>query len=230
MIPKSLFRRRNLPHWDEPGATFFVTGCLEGSIPARGQLDLCRYRDELAARPRPVDVSEADWEVHLWKLGFARLETYLDAGEGTRWLAEPAQAKAVADALRFFAGERYDLISFVIMPTHFHCLFRALPEWVATLPESDPVRSPRERIMYSFRRYSARQCNLLLGRHGTYWQHESYDHWVHDLDELERIIHYIENNPVKARLIGSAVDWEFSSAAVRARLGLSFGASIPKAG
>jgi hypothetical protein len=35
-------RVRHLPHWDVPGATYFVTTCLAGSIPAQGFLDLER--------------------------------------------------------------------------------------------------------------------------------------------------------------------------------------------
>jgi hypothetical protein len=42
-----LFRRRHLPHWDVPGAAYFVTGCLEGSIPAQGVLDIQQYRANL---------------------------------------------------------------------------------------------------------------------------------------------------------------------------------------
>jgi len=46
---------------------------------------------------------------------------------------------------------------------------------------------------------TARQANLILGRTGeTFWQAESYDHWVRDASEWRRIASYIENNPVKA--------------------------------
>jgi len=31
---EEMFRRRHLPHWDYPGATYFITACLDGSIPA----------------------------------------------------------------------------------------------------------------------------------------------------------------------------------------------------
>jgi hypothetical protein len=34
------FRRRRLPHWDLSGATYFITACLAGSIPAQGLLDI----------------------------------------------------------------------------------------------------------------------------------------------------------------------------------------------
>lgn len=39
-------------------------------------------------------------------------------------LEDPANAKIVADALRHFDGERYELASFVVMPNHVHVLFR----------------------------------------------------------------------------------------------------------
>jgi hypothetical protein len=45
------------------------------------------------------------------------------------------------------------------------------------------------------------------------WQRESYDHWVRDRAELERIKRYIENNPVKAGLVARASDYAWSSAA-----------------
>jgi putative DNA methylase len=41
----------------------------------------------------------------------------------------------------------------------------------------------------------------LLARTGPFWQHESYDHWVRDDDELERIMAYINANPLKAGFV-----------------------------
>ncbi|HUA82470.1 MAG TPA: hypothetical protein VMB85_01330 [Bryobacteraceae bacterium] len=41
---------------------------------------------------------------------------------------------------------------------------------------------------------------------------ESYDHWVRDHSEFERIRIYIENNPVKAGLARSAEEYIWSSA------------------
>ena len=41
---------------------------------------------------------------------------------------------------------------------------------------------------------------------------ESYDHWVRDEAEFERIKRYIENNPVKAGLVAQASDYPWSSA------------------
>jgi putative transposase len=71
--------------------------------------------------------------------------------------------------------------------------------------------------MHSLKSYTANRANELLGREGPFWQDESYDHWVRDIDELERIVNYIRDNPVRASLCESARDWRFSSAFDRYR-------------
>ena len=41
-------------------------------------------------------------------------------------------------------------------------------------------------------------------------QHESYDHVVRDGEELDRIIAYVLNNPVKAGLVKNWRQWKWS--------------------
>jgi type I restriction enzyme R subunit len=200
MSSDETFRRRHLPHWDVPGATYFVTACLEGSIPAQGLLDLRQYEAHLEHRPRPPGLSESDWRLRCWKLLFARTDQWLDQSPAVRHLADPELAAVVTNALLFFAGTRYDLLAFVIMPSHFHWVFRPLEAWVQQLQPGAGKATPRERVMHSIKRFTGRECNHLRGVQGAFWQQESYDHWVRDVDELERIINYIEYNPVKAGL------------------------------
>jgi type I restriction enzyme R subunit/putative DNA methylase len=45
-----------------------------------------------------------------------------------------------------------------------------------------------------------------------FWQHESFDHWVRSAWELQRIVGYIEANPVSAGLAATPEDWPWSSA------------------
>ncbi|MEW5986568.1 MAG: hypothetical protein AB1791_08050 [Chloroflexota bacterium] len=58
--------------------------------------------------------------------------------------------------------------------------------------------------------YTAGQANLLLERTGAFWQHESYDHYVRDAAELERIVAYVVNNPVKAGLVTDWQEWPWA--------------------
>lgn len=125
-------------------------------------------------------------------------------------LPTPACANVVVNALHHFDGVRYDLISYVVMPSHIHWVFRPCEKWMAQ--SKFETRSARERILHSINRFTSQECNRILGRGGAFWQHESYDHWVRDMDELARIIQYIEWNPVKAKFVARPEDWPYSSA------------------
>lgn len=220
MLNGERIRRRHLPHWDMPHAAFFVTTCLHGSIPALGLLDLENYRREVYQRPRPANRDEEDWKDDRWKLTFARCDHWLDQGRAVRHLADARLARIVVDTMYFFAESRYDLLAYVVMPSHFHWVFQPREDWARTASAGRP---PREVIQHSVNRFSSRKCQEILGTSGAFWQHESYDHWVRDVEELERIILYVENNPVKAGLVTAAEEWEFSSAHARKAAGLAFG-------
>jgi type I restriction enzyme R subunit len=225
-----VIRQRRLPHWDVDGAPYFVTSCLEGSIPARGLLDISQYRTDLERRPRPPWKTEPEWAMERWKLAFARTEQWLDMEPGARHLAEPTLAQSVVDSMYFFAGQRYDLLAFVVMPSHIHWVFWPLESWVLGLGDDVAKRTPRERLVHSLNSFTAGKCNGLLEQTGAFWQHESYDHWVRDAEELERIIHYVEGNPVKAGLVRELAEWPFSSAHDRRELGLELGQPLVRVG
>jgi REP element-mobilizing transposase RayT len=74
------------------------------------------------------------------------------------------------------------------MPNHVHALLRPLPGFAL------------EDILHSVKSFSAQAINRVLGRTGTLWQEESYDHIVRDERSLRQIQAYIRDNPVKARL------------------------------
>jgi putative transposase len=206
-----VFRRRRLPHWDLPGAIYFVTACLHGSIPATGLADIDRFRANTAKRPCPVGMAASEWNRLNWKRQFARMDHWLDHQPNVRHLEDRRLAGLVVDAMWFFADKRYDLLAYVVMPSHFHWVFRPRQDWVDKRAATEE-RTPRERIMHTLKLFTARECNRLLGREGTFWQDESYDHCVREEDELERVIFYVEQNPVRAALAAAPEEWPFSSA------------------
>ena len=94
-----------------------------------------------------------------------------------------------------------DIWAWVLMPNHVHLILWPMPNF--TLSE----------ILKRRKRHTARQANLILGRTGeTFWQHESYDHWIRNDEEKSRIRRYIRNNPVTAKLCQSPEEWTWSSA------------------
>ena len=88
------------------------------------------------------------------------------------------------------------------MPNHVHLLI---------LP-----RTPVPSIMRWLKSWTARRANQMLGRVGQpCWQDESYDHWARHLREFNRIVEYVEQNPVQAGLVTTPELWPWSSASKR---------------
>ena len=55
------------------------------------------------------------------------------------------------------------------------------------------------KVMQSLKRFTGLEGNRILGVKGqAFWQDESYDRLVRDRGEFERIVEYIEMNPVHA--------------------------------
>jgi putative transposase len=199
-----VFRRRTLPHWDLDDSIYFITTCLAGSTPARGHT---------ASRRKPTTpsphMSPPMRRSRQEALRFAAHDAWLDQNRRVRWLADPRLADIVTDAVHFGAGTRYDLFAFVVMPNHVHLVIRPLAG-------PAPCESTRARVLSSFKRHTARRCNQILGRRGAFWQDEAYDRIVRSQAELQRIVHYVEANPVRAGLCSRIEEWPYSSAAARA--------------
>ena len=232
MSDDGIFRRRHLPHWDVEGHPFFITGCLKGSIPAAGLSRMRRYQSELDDRPRPKDMSESEWETRKQKLLFAFVDELLDRQSPVEHLRDDRQAEIVQNALLHFAGERYTLLAFVVMPSHHHWLFLPDETWAVEAVQrsirAGRRKTPREIISHSIQSYTATMCNRVRGETGEYWQSETFDHWVRDDAEAQRIIEYIENNPVKAGLAEKPEEWPFSSARHRVLTGTTRGDPLVK--
>ena len=122
--------------------------------------------------------------------GGKRLEETLDRGHGSAFLARPEIGEMVFTALRFFDGKRYVLHSACVMPNHVHVVFRT----ATGVRLSD--------VMHSWKGFTAKQANRLLGRTGTFWQRESYDRLIRDENEFVRANEYVIGNPEKAGLTG----------------------------
>ena len=133
---------------------------------------------------------------------FAARDRELDsAAAGPRWLLDPRVAQCVVDALRYGQSKLglFELRAWVLMTNHVHILI---------YPEAK-----LSRITKSIKNFSARQANAIFGRTGQpFWQDESYDHWVRGAEELEKVVQYIEGNPVAAGLVERVGDWRWSSA------------------
>lgn len=185
--------RNHLPHWRQAGVTYFVTTRLADSVPHSTLRQWTKERDIWLHANGCADKSDIeqlpDKTRHEYHTRFtAKFHEYLDSGWGECWLRRPEAAAIVAGALRHFDGERYVLDDCVVMPNHLHALVTPNP--------------PHELsdILHSWKLFSARAINKLLGREGPFWQAESFNHIVRSEAQFERFRCYIADNPVKARL------------------------------
>ena len=232
MTDQSIVRRRKLPHIDIAGKAYFITGCLAGSIPAKGMKRIQEFREHLEAKPKPTSLSDARWKTTKHKLVFKLVDELLDNDSPVESLKDKRLAQLVTNAFVHFADQRYHLLAFVVMPSHHHWLFLPKETWEAELAVRQRgdtrKKTPREVISQSVQSYTATMCNRILNRDGIFWQNETYDHCARDEDELMRILNYIEQNPVKAGLVEQAHQWRWSSAAIRVELGVAAGEPIPR--
>jgi hypothetical protein len=150
-----MYSERRLPHWIPDDAPIFVTWRLARTLPV-GQA---------------VSVPAC---AHSWMNSDAQLD---HAESGPRWLAQPAVAQVVAEALHYGEAARnwYGLHAWVVMPNHVHM-----------------VMTPQHAFSETMRWLkwtTARRSNQILKRRGMpFWQDESFDHWIRDRQDFERIV------------------------------------------
>jgi len=184
-----------LPHWQQEGAVYFVTFRLADAVPATLLAQWESERDAwLKVHPEPWS-TETELDYH--KRFSSAIESWLDAGHGACLLRRHDCAELVAEALRHFEGERLVMISAVVMPNHVHALFVQNPEW------------PLEKLIRSWKGFTARLINALLGRSGGFWQRDYFDRLVRDERHFANCVRYIRRNREKARLgEGEFILWE----------------------
>jgi REP element-mobilizing transposase RayT len=181
--------RGYLPHRDEAGLIQFVTFHLADSFPSA-------LRSEWEAMLAVEDNRERR----------LRFEKYLDQGRGKCWLRHENIAKLVEKAFRFHHSHWYYMHAWVVMPNHVHFLIEV-------------IDTPLSKIIKELKRHSGRQANKILNRTGAFWCEDYFDIYMRDSKHQLRTRHYIENNPVKARLVRDVRDWPWSSARFRDKNG-----------
>jgi len=244
------YYERHLPHQVPEGFPIFLTWNLKGSLPSRVLEELELEQTRLQHEPKRIDETDSERKVRHGKILFAKRDQSLDAACGDlyvslsrltgqpigdsgtagklvrlesltyegrpMWLADPRAAGEVVKSILWGVPERYELFAYAVLGNHVHVLLKPLVIL--------------EVITQGIKGFSAFQINRLQQAKGrTVWQDESYDHWTRDERELFRIIDYIENNPVAARLCRQPDEWVWSSAFCRKKAGWTVGEPFPAA-
>ena len=176
----------NLPHWQQGNVIYFVTWHTADALPSAKRAEL---REEkrlwIARHPQPWDETTRQ-EYHT--LFTPKLQEWLDAGNGACVLRKPELADIVGNALLHFDGTRCHIAAYVVMPNHVHVLFRLLG--------GERI----EKLVKSWKGYTANAINRCLARSGVFWQDEYWDCIIRNDTHFARCWEYIRMNPILANL------------------------------
>jgi putative transposase len=200
------FTKRHRPHIHPPGAVLFVTYRLAGSVPqstVRDYKTRKAWLDNELNRARRVAHEDDAPELKKWvkrietfnRQWFLKFEEVLHQAEvGPMWMRDEKVAEAVARSLRDGEGKAYRLDAYSVMSNHVHTVFKPFlsedniremineegrPVFVSDYPSLS-------RIMHSVKGRSARECNMILSRSGSFWEHESFDHVIRAASLIQR--------------------------------------------
>jgi REP element-mobilizing transposase RayT len=178
-----------LPHWTRDGAFYAVTFRLADSLPSSVVKTWELEREDIIKTARKMNrLLTSSEEKRLDILFSERVEKYLDEGRGACWMRNGEVAANLKNVLQHFDGERYGLHAWCIMPNHVHAILE--PRGGFELPE----------ILHSWKSFSSKKANYVLGRTGEFWQPESYDHLIRDENDFARQVEYVLANPSRAGL------------------------------
>ncbi len=161
------FHKRNLPHFYIPTSTYFITFRLKDSIHLNEIIKLhCKY--EILKLKEEFNKTSLNDDL------FYEYDNLLHSHKIDEYLSNNKIAETVKTELHKYDEKDYKLICYCIMPNHVHLIFHLLEK-------SRNV----SKIMQAIKRVSAYYANLELGKKGSFWQAESFDHIVRNEEELE---------------------------------------------
>jgi REP element-mobilizing transposase RayT len=91
----------------------------------------------------------------------------------------------VVASLRWFEGRRYRLHGYVVMNDHVHVMVEPIQDWKL------------QKILHSWKSFTANKLQRLCGRRGSVWQDEYFDRVIRNEREYREKRDYILDNPQK---------------------------------
>ena len=170
---------KGLPHYDRGGIYQCITYRLADSLPQSLLQDCSTMADQSKRRQL--------------------IEKYLDNGKCV--LRDSQVASVVLNAWKFFHGERYEIVAYVIMPNHCHIL-------IAVFDDSELAK-----IVHSWKNFTSKEINKLYPQQDRHvWQYDYWDRFIRDEKHFSQCVDYSRGHPMKEGLCQRTIDWDFSSA------------------
>lgn len=196
--PRGVFwnYQRNLPHWRQPGATYFITFRLNDSLPKafveqiqhEHQAWQERISHELSVHdgilPESTQEEHQAWQLRHWR----KAEALMDECHGYCLLRQPQIRDIVARSLVHFEAVRHHMHGYVIMPNHVHLACQPFEGYEI------------EDLLQSWKGFTSREIAKATGQPGQLWQHDNWNRIIRDEAHWQRVMRYISRNPEKAKL------------------------------
>jgi len=119
-----------------------------------------------------------------------------------RWVLPKRARDIVLHSCLHLDGKRMQLHAAVVMPDHVHAIF-------TPLRKADTSMFRFAEILSAIKGYSAHAINQALGRRGSVWLDESFDHALRSEEKLEEKIEYLRQNPVRRGLVAKPEDYQW---------------------
>jgi len=157
-----------LPHFQQPGQTYFVTWDLQEAIPKKAFI---RYTSELEVlkpqikyleqqKPDSPEIEKLKLEYYsVHKKYIKAYDDQLDLDRNPKIdLSKPKNLEIMFGTLLYWEGQKLQNIAFTIMPDHVH--------WVVKLYDKDSKGNPvyLQDILQSVKRHSSNRINKAENR------------------------------------------------------------------
>ena len=157
---------------------------------------------------KPIDKSRED--IFKPPKGQHKLMAFRDARAGAFYflticvygkediLFDEQISRIIFDSLDFMEKDEWiKLICCIIMPDHLHIVLHLLEK--KSLAE----------ILKSFKSFTSRRINRLLGRKGQLWQTQYYEHKIRQDEGLCNIVDYCHHNPLRRGLVDNPDEYPY---------------------
>ena len=126
-----------------------------------------------------------------------------------RWELPSAARDLVLKHCMHDDGVKLKVHAAVVMPDHVHMILTPLQtaQPGAAVPHQQIAYFTFEEIIGAIKGASAHSINRLLGRQGTVWQDESFDHVLRSEESLAEKTEYLSQNPVRKGLVVAPEDY-----------------------
>jgi hypothetical protein len=136
------YYKRNLPHYQPLGESFFITFRLKGTLPIEVINKLKREKEKELEKVSGYDDNKIKGEKYLeFKRKYFKLyDDYLDnALFRPKWLYDERVAGIVKEAIHHRDEKEYDLIAYCIMPNHVHLVITPIVENLLEIVNKDKI-------------------------------------------------------------------------------------------